>query len=293
MHKQYDFSVIGGDLRQIYMVNEFIRRGYSVITYGLPDNILIDLSDKASTLIEALKSSSNILCPVPFTKDKVFINGLNGLLDGAIENLYYGLDTSKKFFGGNIPEDISKYCTSYHIPYFDLMEMNDIAILNALATAEGAICEAINKSVINLHNSNCLVLGFGRCASVLAKKLRSLDAEVCIAARNKDARALAVAFGYTCVSLDDLDDCLYEYDFIFNTIPSIILTKDRLEKVSPGVVIIDIASAPGGINYDAAKALNLNASLCLALPGKYAPKTSGEILANAIEHIIFESSDKK
>ncbi len=49
------------------------------------------------------------------------------------------------------------------------MKMNDVAILNAVATAEGAIAEAIKRSIINIHQSNCLVLGYGRCAQILAK----------------------------------------------------------------------------------------------------------------------------
>lgn len=32
---------------------------------------------------------------------------------------------------------------------------------NAIATAEGAICEAIKMSPYNLHGSKCLVLGYG------------------------------------------------------------------------------------------------------------------------------------
>ncbi|OJT91053.1 dihydrofolate reductase, partial [Clostridioides difficile] len=60
------------------------------------------------------------------------------------------------------------------------------------------------------------------------------------------------------------------------------LTKERLEKVSQEVTIIDIASSPGGVDYSVVKEAGINATLCLGLPGKYSPKTSGEILVNAI-----------
>jgi len=48
------------------------------------------------------------------------------------------------------------------------------------------------------------------------------------------------------------------------------------------VVIIDIASAPGGCDYTYCKKKGIHAKLCPGLPGQYAPKTSGEILAKAI-----------
>ncbi len=292
MYKQYDIAVIGGDLRQIYMANEFIYKGYSVIVYGLSHQTLSAQAKSAKTLEEALSSSHTIICPVPFTRNQFNITNEDGFPDLTVENLLNNLRESSKLFGGNIPSSVSKYCSTHSITVYDLMEMNDVAILNAVATAEGSIAEAIKRSTINLHQSNCLVLGFGRCAQVLAKKLYALDAAVCIGARSKDARAFAEAFGYTSISLDYLDDQLINFNFIFNTIPSVILTKSRLEKVLPQVTIIDIASAPGGIDYNAAESAKINATLCPGLPGRYAPKTSGEILVSAIENILIESSDE-
>ena len=60
------------------------------------------------------------------------------------------------------------------------MKMDDVAIYNAIATAEGAIMEAIKMQPINLHKSRCLVLGYGRCAKVLAAKLKGMDAQVTV-----------------------------------------------------------------------------------------------------------------
>lgn len=65
----------------------------------------------------------------------------------------------------------------------------------------------------------------------------------------------------------------------------------KIRKVSQEVTIIDIASSPGGVDYSVVKEVGINATLCLGLPGKYSPKTSGEILVNAIENIINERRD--
>lgn len=291
MSEKYDIAVIGGDLRQVYMVNAFINRGYQAIIYGLDNDLLNKSAKKAVSLSEALSLSSVIICPIPFTKNKIDITNTAGFSDLTIHDLLNDLRSGSMLFGGNIPQSVVDHCELNDIDYYDLLKQNDLAILNAIATAEGAIVAAIEKSPINLHQSSCLVLGFGRCAKVLAKKLYSLDASVCVGARSKDALAEATACGYYGIALNSIDNMLPQFDFIFNTIPSIILTKSKLEKVSPLVTIIDIASSPGGVDYIAAENYNINASLCPGLPGKYSPKTSGAILVKTIENIIIESSD--
>ena len=46
------------------------------------------------------------------------------------------------------------------------------------------------------------------------------------------------------VSLDELKEELSQADFIFNTIPAMILDRERLEQVKKEALIVDIASAP-------------------------------------------------
>jgi dipicolinate synthase subunit A len=53
------------------------------------------------------------------------------------------------------------------------------------------------------------------------------------------------------------------------------------------VTIIDIASAPGGVDFSAAQKMGISAFLCSGLPGKYAPASS----ASAIQKIIEKKED--
>ena len=75
-------------------------------------------------------------------------------------------------------------------------------------------------------------------------------------------------------------------DFIFNTAPERILSEERLRHVGKNTWILDIASAPGGVDYRVAEALSVNAVLLPGLPGRYAPASSAEILADFIESRI-------
>ena len=187
-------------------------------------------------------------------------------------------------FAGMISPKIKEHCCQNHIRYYDFMEDDSIAIANGIATAEGAIMEAIERSSGNLHGSKCLVLGFGRCAKTLAMKLKGLDAKVTVSARNQTDLALANALGFHPMPLIKLKETIGSYDYIFNSIPALVLNSFLLSKVSKETVIIDIASSPGGLDYQKARELGLNANLCLGIPGKVSPKASAQILADMVFH---------
>ncbi len=52
--------------------------------------------------------------------------------------------------------------------------------------------------------------------------------------------------------------------------------------------MIDIASAPGGIDYAYCAQNGMNAKLCGGLPAKYSPKSAAEILLKVIESNLKE-----
>ena len=133
-----------------------------------------------------------------------------------------------------------------------------------------------------------LVTGFGRIAKVLLKQLSALGAHVTISARKCEDLALSKIMGATPVHLSDLSETLCGYDLIINTVPAPIFTRENLSKVKPGTLMIDLASKPGGIDFEAAKQLSVHAIWALSLPGKVAPVTAGEYISNTILNILEE-----
>jgi dipicolinate synthase subunit A len=61
--------------------------------------------------------------------------------------------------------------------------------------------------------------------------------------------------------------------------------------VDKHVTIIDISSAPGGVDFEYAKHLKLNAKLYLGIPGKIAPRASADILVSEVNTLLKERSD--
>lgn len=144
---------------------------------------------------------------------------------------------------------------------------------------------AIEKSSITLHNSNCLVLGFGRIGKILSKMLAGIGANVYCEARKDSDIAWIKSNGYKPIHLKDLDEYLNRFDFIFNTIPYLVLDEKRLKLIKRECLLIDLASKPGGIDFEKAKNMELQTEWALALPGKVAPKTAAKYLYDVIINI--------
>ena len=77
-----------------------------------------------------------------------------------------------------------------------------------------------------------------------------------------------------------------KYDYIFNTIPILILNEEIIKKINPDAIILDIASNPGGVDKNAASQYGIIVKHVLGIPGKYAPKSSGEEMAKELINIM-------
>lgn len=267
-----NFTLLGGDIRQDYLLATLQRQGYSC-------HNAIRCTDTENTLLfDMIHNSDFILGPIPFAQD----NKIKGSLFMPLSGFEAYLHEGQHVFGGNIPETLVENLRKSNITCHDYMKNEEIAIFNSIATAEGLIADIITSFPSNLYMSRVLILGYGRCAKTLADRLQGLGCNVTICARNETALALAYSLGSKTLPLEDFAANAVNFDLIINTIPAHIITKEVLSTLTPATYLYDIASKPGGIDYDMAAFLGLHASLHLSLPGKYAPKISAEALHSFI-----------
>ena len=274
------FGILGGDLRYKFLYEMLTNENFTVYSYN---NKYIENKNNINNLDEFLNKIDILIAPIPFTKDNknVFnIENENINIKELIEKtIKFKI---KAFFGGIINKDIIKNLEENNIKTFDFFEDNSIAILNAIPTAEGAIQTAMENSFKTIFNSNCLVLGYGRCGKILANMLKGIGANVDVTYRKDEDFAYINTYGLNSINLYKIKDNINKYDFIFNTIPYEILNKEILNYINKNTIIIDLASAPGGVDYNYARELNLQAIYCPSLPGRVAPYTAGEILKDKI-----------
>jgi len=289
MTKKKSIAIIGGDKRQKYLADILLSKELSTLCYG--NSSMNETAIIANNLNEIMENSTVLICPIPFTNDQEHIINLESKEDLTIKDFINGLKPHHIVIGGKFPTPLKEYCCNKKITHYDLLENESFTINNAIATAEGAIMEAIQSSPINIHNSKCLILGYGRCGSVLANRLSNLNGNICILIRRETQAAIASSYGYSYCYENQLDVKVQESDFIFNTIPSLILTESTLRLVNKNATIIDIAAFPGGLDYEYVQSAGINAKLCLGIPGKISPLTSARFIYERVERIIYERTD--
>lgn len=283
LNSKQQILFLGGDNRQKY-VKEFISSSDIVNSnYQIEDQIFTSI-EYESDILELVKHSHILIAPIPLPKThtEIILPRITIPFQKIIENL----NENTIVFAGGLSNELTQLMYLKKIRYFDCLKNESVQIKNAIATAEGTIMKAIEKSNINLHSSSCLVTGFGKCGKVLADMLSGLKANVTVCARSDKNLSEAIVNGYKGVPLNNLHMCINEYDFIFNTIPALVINDTAINNISPDTVIIDIASVPGGINFEYAKNKGLSPIHYLSIPGKVAPKTSGHILGEYILNTI-------
>lgn len=278
----YDISVIGGDIRQIYMIKRLLSCHFSVTAYGLSHPLIDGAVNQGSTMALTMQSSPVIISAIPFSSDGCMIPALTSSSDMSVSCFLDSIQSGQTVFAGMLSGDIKDAFTQKKVRFYDFMTNDGVAILNGIATAEGAIMKAIESGCGNLHGSQVLVTGFGRCGKVLARKLLGLNCCVTIAAKQDSDRCLSRALGYQSISFEELSRRISDFDYIFNTVPVLIFDSSLLKRISPEAILIDIASRPGGFDFKTAKSLSLNLHHFLGIPGKVAPKASGDILVDFI-----------
>lgn len=283
--KKYDTAVIGGDKRTAYMALYLEEKGMSVVCYGLQetDAAMRTQNDEAMTLRDAVESAAVVIGGVPFLKNKRLWGGAGFKEeDGDAEAFAEALREGQLFFAGVIPDEFRKKCENKGVICHDFMKEETIAVYNAIATAEGAVAEAVRNRETNLHGSRALVLGYGRCGRVLCDKLKGLNVHVTVCSRNGQELAWAGAMGLKTLELPMLKEKLPGFEYVFNTVPALILREEELKRVGRETLIVDIASGIGGVDYAAAAAIGIRALHCLGLPGKCAAKASAGCLARFV-----------
>ena len=285
------FSIIGGDLRIIKLAKMLANEGHTLYTYGLEkaeelkDTPNIIFADKISKAIP--KDVEVVIGPIPFSSNGNNINAPFSDKEISIRELIHYLN-AKILIAGSISPEVYEIATDDYIEIVDIMKREELAVLNTISTAEGTIEIAIANTNKIIHGSEILILGFGRIGKVLARKLAGLSAKVTCAARKDEDLCWIRAYGHNETNINALGKNLSKYDIILNTVPHLILNKEKLEYVKKDVLLIDLASNPGGIDKRETKDLNLKLIWALALPGKVAPVTTAEFIKDTIYNILKE-----
>lgn len=287
-------GIIGGDRRELAVADILVARGAEVKAVCLPWPD--DVSWVTNRLEDVVEWANVVLTPVGGTDEfgQVSYTIVNGtqppprLTDAILRRIAPGtvlcIGIARPFL-----RDAAR---RYGLRLNEFRERDDFAIRNAVPTAEGALQLAMEDSAVTIFGSDAVVVGYGRAGSALGDRLHLLGARVTVVARSSADRARAMSRAMTAVEFAELGAAAQRADLLFNTVPALVVTEPVLAGTQPEVTIVDLASAPGGVDFVAAKQLGRSARLAPGLPGIVAPKSAGRIVADIIETILVEEENR-
>ena len=273
--------ILGGDKRQLYAADRFSEKGYNVEIYGFSQLSSSDFPQKfniAASLCDAIKSADIVVLPMPVSRDNITLNA--PLYDGIIkmEDVFSYLKESKKVYGGMVGDDFAKN----GIDITDYLKSEELLIKNALLTAEGTLSIVISSTPFGIMNEKILITGYGRIGKILAGCIKALGGIPVVCARNEKDFSWCAVKGIEHICYEDLKNLIGDFKVIVNTVPYKVITKDLAEKINTDCFFVDLASKGGGVDFETLEKRNIRYTHALGIPGKYSPKTAGEIISDVI-----------
>ena len=318
----YNFFIIGGDKRNLFLAKKLSKDGENVKVFGFDrindeffaNNNIKKITNEKELLNELeeretqakskeIERKTEAECK-ELPREKILDNNLEidkqniKIIIGPIpystdgktlyapfcnKKLDIDLLKDKKIIAGKIPKEAADKES------IDILENEYFTIKNTVPTAEGAIAKAIELTEINIDKSNIMVLGFGRVGKTLCYKLKNLGANVYAEARKERDLAWIDVFGYNAIPLEKINENICKMDIIFNTIPELILDKSKLILMNEKTLIIDLASKPGGTDFESANKMGIKAILYSGIPGKIASEYEAEL----IKEVIYKEIKRK
>lgn len=277
------YFVIGGDQRMVHL-SSLLQKRHSVTTACMEEAGGQSLTDEY-LIMDALQKSSNIVLPIPYTKDSIHIWAPLSSAGVRFADVFSRLRSSQTVFFGSaqIPDTIDTLAKK-----INFLECEKYAYANARETAEITLGLLIVKYRFSPYRKHILILGYGRIAKILSGMLRSLNAHVTITARKDTDINLASSLGLGAFHLSELAKNIHRFDCVINTIPKRMIGPSELRAMRDSALLIEIASKPYGVDFEAASGLKKNVFIEQGLPGKYMPGVEAQALYKIINANFLE-----
>ncbi len=272
--------IAGGDKRQIFLALS-LSCLFDTYILGIDDDTI--KRDNGDIIYDMA------ILPIPVTSDRKTLFSPLCKDEIPLSEIAEKVKSGGTVFGGNF-RGAERIFEEKGIETTDYLKREELSVMNAVATAEGAIEIAMRETDETIFGSRILITGFGRISKILTKTLVSMGAEVTVCARKKSDIAWAEIYGADGKDFSLLSE-KSDFSIVFNTAPAMIFTRERLSLLKPSCLIIDLASKPGGVDFSYAEEKGIKTIHALSLPGKVAPVTSGEIIAQTIRNIIEERGE--
>ncbi len=276
----WDLWVIGGDRRQGELAGLLAADGHRVHPFALERYL------RCEPGLEGIGEADGVILPLPALNGAGRIGAPMSDLEPEPEAVLDRLRPGQRLLAGRVDGRLRAMAAARGLTAEDYFDREDLAVRNAVPTAEGALRIAMESVPVTIHGASCVVTGFGRVGQALALRLRALGAKVWVAERSPARQALAESLALPWGGFERLPARLATADLVFNTVPAPVLGEGELAALRQGTPVIELASAPGGADSEAAAHYGVRLIPAPGLPGKEAPLTAARALRDTVYHMM-------
>ena len=246
----------------------------------------------------AVRGSEAVILPLPCASVEDRLNcplageGASVSLTGILRQMQPGT----LLCGGMLPTGLKRLAAEYGVRAVDYFESEELQILNAVPTAEGALAACMREIPRTVCGMKTAVLGYGRVGRTLANRLHALGAEVIAAARSKRDLSWAETDGCRPMPLPEFRKAPPQVEAIFNTIPSPVIDGELLGRLSRDTVLFELASGGADLletEHAEAEKYGIRLIPLPSLPGRVFPVTAGEIISRTVRELLRQHREGK
>lgn len=267
--------VLGGDARQVAVIRALTGAGCAVYAAGLcgaaglPEGVRL-CGSLAACLRAAGETGApemlTLLLPLPVSRDGETVHcPLEPTAHIPLSDIADVLDSvpETRLLGGCLPADFRAELArrlgadGAGRAWWITTRWKRFRFQTPASPPRRAVMTAMELTDTALLGSRMAVIGYGRIGQFLARLLLAMGVSVTVCARRAESLAFArgdgwrdapAAVGRQAAGLSAL---AHGYDVIFNTVPAPVLGRRLLEETDPRTLILDLASAPGGVDPEA------------------------------------------
>lgn len=255
------FALCGGDERIARLASMLVEDGHGVRAWALEDAPLAEGVRECASADECISGAHCVVLPMPLTARRGFLNAPFSKKPRCLGEVFTAVRPGSLVCAGGVTAEARELAEECGARLADYGALESFRAVNSLATAEGAI-------------------------GVLSPRLAALGVRVSVASRSAAGRAWAQAMGFRALDTAKLSGALGGADMVINTAPALVLTASRLTELPAGALVLDLASKPGGTDFDAARSFGIKAPTAPGLPGKWSPDTAAKAVRDAIYAVL-------
>ena len=105
---------------------------------------------------------TKVLWRIPFVSENGFISAPLSKNKTTVSEVIEKIDENSIFIAGKLPDSVKKQLESKKVTHVDIVEREELMVLNAVPTAEGAVHILIKELPMTLMDSRILIVGYGR-----------------------------------------------------------------------------------------------------------------------------------